>query len=75
MIDRANEILETLEGNAGFNERQEQTRQVMAGVQQLSLFGPEIHPLIEEIKALDVDSISPLEALNKLYELKQRASE
>jgi DNA mismatch repair protein MutS len=74
VIDRANEILETLEGSVSFNERQEQTRQAMAGM-QLSLFGPETHPLIEEIKALDVDSISPLEALNKLYELKQRASE
>jgi hypothetical protein len=31
--------------------------------------------LIEEIKALDVDSLSPLEALNKLYELKQKAQE
>jgi DNA mismatch repair protein MutS len=41
----------------------------------LSLFGPETNPLIDEIKALDVDSLSPLEALNKLYELKQRASE
>ncbi|MBN1220533.1 MAG: DNA mismatch repair protein MutS [Anaerolineae bacterium] len=74
VIDRANEILETLEDTVGFNERQEKTRQVMAGV-QLSLFGPETHPLIEEIKTLDVDSLSPLEALNKLYELKQRASE
>ncbi|MBN1993598.1 MAG: DNA mismatch repair protein MutS [Anaerolineae bacterium] len=75
VVDRANEILETLEGNASFKESKEQTRQAMAGVQQLSLFGPETHPLIEEIKALDVDSISPLEALNKLYELKQRANQ
>jgi len=45
----------------------------MAGVQQLSLFGPETHPLVDEVKTLDVDSLSPLEALNKLYELKQRA--
>jgi DNA mismatch repair protein MutS len=74
VIDRANEILETLEGNADFKKREEHTRQAMSGM-QLSLFGPETHPLIEEIQAMDVDSISPLEALNKLYELKQRASE
>ncbi len=73
VVDRANEILETLEGNADFRKRQDQTRQAMGGV-QLSLFGPETHPLIDEIKAMDVDSISPLEALNKLYELKQRAN-
>jgi DNA mismatch repair protein MutS len=74
VIDRANEILETLEGSVSFNEQKEHTRQAMSGM-QLSLFGPETHPLIDEIKEMDVDSISPLEALNKLYELKQRANE
>jgi DNA mismatch repair protein MutS len=39
---------------------------------QLSLFGvPD--PVVEELKALDVESLSPLEAITKLYELKQRA--
>jgi DNA mismatch repair protein MutS len=74
VVERANEILEELEGNADFRERQERTRQSFAGM-QLSFLGPETDPLIEEIKALDVDSMSPLEALNKLYELKQRAAE
>jgi len=41
----------------------------------MSFLAPETHPLIDEIKALDVDSLSPLEALNKLYELKQQANE
>jgi len=74
VTDRANEILEELEGNADFRERQERTRQVFSGV-QMSFMPPETNPLIEEIKALDVDSLSPLEALNKLYELKQRADQ
>jgi DNA mismatch repair protein MutS len=74
VTDRATEILEELEGNADFQERRERTRQAFSGV-QMSLFGPETHPLIDELKALDVDSLSPLEALNKLYELKQRAME
>ncbi len=74
VIDRANEILKELEGNADFREKQERIRQSFGGV-QLSFLGPETDPLIEEIKALDVDSLSPLEALNKLYELKQRAIE
>ena len=72
VIDRANEILEELEGKADFRERQEHTRQIFSGT-QLSFLGPETHPLIEEIKELEVDSLSPLEALNKLYELKQKA--
>ncbi len=74
VTDRANEILEELEGNADFRDRQEKTRQTFAGV-QMSFMTPETHPLIDEIQAIDVDSMSPLEALNKLYELKQRAAE
>jgi DNA mismatch repair protein MutS len=74
VTDRANEILEELEGNADFQERKERVRQAFSGV-QMSFLAPETHPLIQEIKGLDVDSLSPLEALNKLYELKQRVEE
>jgi DNA mismatch repair protein MutS len=74
VTDRASEILEELEGNADFRERQEKTRQAFSGV-QMSFLGPDTHPLIDELIALDVDSLSPLEALNKLYEIKQRAGE
>jgi DNA mismatch repair protein MutS len=41
-------------------------------VQQLSLF-PASHPVLEELKGLDVSSMSPLEAINKLYELQEKA--
>lgn len=74
VTDRANEILEELEGNADFRERRERTREAFSGV-QMSFLAPETHPLVDEIKEIDVDSLSPLEALNKLYELKQRATE
>jgi DNA mismatch repair protein MutS len=74
VTDRANEILEELEGSGEMQQRREQTRQAFSGP-QLSFLPPESHPLIDEIKALEVDSLSPLEALNKLYELKQKASE
>ncbi|HEX9922324.1 MAG TPA: DNA mismatch repair protein MutS [Anaerolineae bacterium] len=74
VTDRATEILEELEGNADFRDKQERTRQSFAGA-QLSFLGPETDPLVDDIKDLDVDSLSPLEALNKLYELKQRALE
>ena len=39
----------------------------------LSLFAHE-SPTLEELKSLDVDALSPLEALTKLYELKKKAS-
>ena len=32
----------------------------------------EADPLLEEIRALDLNSISPLDALNRLYEWQQR---
>ncbi len=35
---------------------------------------PEAHPLIEEIKTLDVENLTPLEAIIKLQELKKKAS-
>jgi len=37
-------------------------------VPQLSLFGQK-PPLLEELEKLDINSLTPLEALTKLYEL------
>ena len=37
--------------------------------QQLSLFSPEPHPVIEALRQLDANSLTPLEAISKLYEL------
>ncbi len=39
--------------------------------QQLTLF-PENNPIISALKELDINSISPIEALNKLYEWKKK---
>ena len=41
---------------------------------QMSLFRPK-PPVIDELLQLDLDSLSPLEALNKLYELRKKANE
>ncbi len=40
---------------------------------QMTLFAAEQHPLIEEIKALAIDELTPIEAISKLYELQQKA--
>jgi DNA mismatch repair protein MutS len=45
-----------------------------ATLYQLSLFSRE-NPVVAEIRALDINALSPLDALNKLYELQQRARE
>ncbi len=39
--------------------------------QQVALF-PETNPLLDEIKGLDVNSLSPIEALNKLFEWQKK---
>ena len=43
--------------------------------QQMSFFDATTNPAIDALKSIEVDSMSPLEALTKLYELKRLASE
>jgi DNA mismatch repair protein MutS len=38
---------------------------------QMALF-PETNPLLDELKNLDMNALSPIEALNKLYEWKKK---
>jgi len=40
---------------------------------QLSLFTPQPNPFVEELKTLDLNNITPLQAMNKLHELKTKA--
>lgn len=77
VIDRAREILKSFEkGGAGAN------RDLGSGAAsvtqrkqkvQLTLFEAEPHPVIEELQSLDVTSLTPIEALMKLDELKRKA--
>lgn len=66
VIQRANEILAQLEASSG-----KAVRINSMAAQQMALF-PETNPLIDELKALDINSLSPIEALNKLYEWKRK---
>ncbi len=71
VVDRANTVLRTLEGD----------HRVVPGAPasppdpgQLALFAPEPpDPVMEDLKALDVNSMTPIEALNRLAELQKRA--
>ena len=38
---------------------------------QMALF-PETNPLLDELKALDINTISPIDAINRLYEWKKK---
>ena len=67
VIHRAEEILEALERDS---HRAPIRPRRIAEIRQLALF-PETSPIIEELKKLDLESMTPLEALNKLYELQR----
>jgi DNA mismatch repair protein MutS len=66
VIHRAQEILVNFEMNSNANN---DVKAIPA--MQLSMF-PQKNPILEELKKIDVDSLPPLEALNRLYEWQQR---
>jgi len=74
VVHRAQEILTRLEEGQSRQKQYRVGRSEKEPKQQLPLFGDK-SPLIDEISQLDVDSISPLEAITRLYELKQKAKD
>jgi DNA mismatch repair protein MutS len=73
VINRATEILSELEDHYDWRERRQRVGEV--AVQQLPLFSTEPHPVVKEVRQLEIDEMSPLEAINKLYQLQRRAGE
>ena len=71
VIERAREILLTLERK----ERdvvEETRRRTPSPVQQMSLFGAREQSVLDDLRSLKVDALSPLEALNLVHELQKR---
>jgi DNA mismatch repair protein MutS len=66
VVQRAGEILQQLEASSG-----KAVKINPAAPEQMVLF-PETNPLVEELKKIDVNSLSPIEALNKLYEWQRK---
>lgn len=66
VVQRANEIMAELEKSSG-----QAIRINPQAAQQVALF-PETSPLLDELGALDVNSLSPIEALNKLFEWQKK---
>jgi len=66
VIQRANEIMQELEKSSG-----RAVKISPHAAQQVALF-PETSPLLDELKAVDVNSLSPIEALNKLFEWQKK---
>ncbi len=74
VIHRAEEILVELERKGDAKARRKAMQDIAVPTAlQMTLFAAEQHPLIEEIKALAIDELTPIEAISKLYELQQKA--
>ena len=79
VLRRAREVLKTLEsmgkgegavGDAGAGAKlSEQTQRLQA-----TMFEAETHPVLDELSGLDLGTLSPIEALTKLYELQRKLS-
>jgi DNA mismatch repair protein MutS len=69
ILKRAALILADLEHSS----QQKKVTSVSSGMIQQSLFEiPQVHPLLQEISELDIDSLSPRQALDYLYDLANR---
>ncbi len=74
VTQRAQEILSALEQDSRTPAQSlhKQRPDVLHQAVQLALFPTGPHPVIEQLAKLDVDSLTPLEAINILYDLKKK---
>ncbi|MEW8977478.1 MAG: DNA mismatch repair protein MutS [Symbiobacterium sp.] len=78
VVERAREILATLEQQEGERKkRREQAAQKLRRQPpvQLMFFEPKKDPVVEELLSLNVMALTPIEALNTLYQLQAKAKE
>ena len=68
VVERAREVLRALEAG-------HRVAAAPSPADQLALFAPAEHPVVADLKALDVDGLTPRQALDKLAELQRRARE
>jgi DNA mismatch repair protein MutS len=72
VIERAQEVLSELEAGDGGCALQEQRIPTKKEKLQLTLFEASAHPVLTELSKLDVGTITPIEALTKLYDFQNR---
>jgi DNA mismatch repair protein MutS len=72
VLHRAREVLDELENNnRGTGPKKKRGKEI---TMQIPLFGAKSE-IEEELRQLDIDGMTPLEALNKLYELRKKAED
>ena len=80
VLERAKEILAELENGELSYQKLPADKPKSAGSigpvsYQLSIFSPKDSQIVEELKKMDLEKLTPIEALNKLNELKKKAEE
>jgi len=73
VTDRARSILKNLEGSDLSVHEERPKGRIRGSEIQMTLFEMKDDPLREEISRLDVDAMTPLDALKKIAELKKKA--
>jgi DNA mismatch repair protein MutS len=69
VVDRARQILRELEEQSAAQGRADPPPAVQLGLFEVGL----PHPVVERLRVMDVDGLTPLQALNLLAELKKAA--
>lgn len=75
MVKRANEILKVLENSHGGDQLNKKTKKLTQENMQLSFFqldDPILESIRDEIRDTDIDTLTPVEALMKLNEIKKK---
>jgi DNA mismatch repair protein MutS len=72
VIQRAQEVLSELEEGRDRDDRSPRRRAPRQAAIQFSFLGAN-HALLDELASLDVDGLTPLQAITKLYELREKA--
>ena len=72
VVKRARVILNELESGQIVTAPKSGRLPASAGTEEMDLFGSQNNAVTEELRALDLNTLTPIEALTKLYELKNK---
>ncbi len=75
VIRRAEQILSDLEKNGTVSSRKNQREMSQSEELQMSLVGDMNREIIEELSAMDVTTMTPIEAMNVLFSLSRKAKD
>ncbi len=72
VLRRAGDVLKTLEAQSKGDRVNAKDIAASARRVQMTLFEAEPHPVLDELAGLDLGTLSPIEALTKLYDLQRK---